>query len=124
MAQSIQFRTTSIRIIFWRMWIRLSDQQAKTELPEKNVRKLISERMCYRLRKTGAQPDRLYAFAKVHKIGTPLKPVLSIPVSSYHNFKKFRTPLFEKLPGANIKISTLDARKKNELICFGRDRTN
>ena len=85
----------------------------KSTLQELRKQELISEGKCYRLRTTGAQPDRLYAFAKVQKIGTPLKPVLSIPGSSYHIFKKIRTPLFEKLPGANIEPSTLDARKEN-----------
>ena len=44
----------------------------------------ISETLYSRLRFTGAQPARLYGLAKVHKLGTPLRPVLSSPGSSYH----------------------------------------
>ena len=68
------------------------------------------------MRTTGAQPARLYGLAKVHKNETPLRPVLSIPGSSYHNFNKFLTPLFEKIPGANIETSTLETRKKREML--------
>ena len=33
----------------------------------------------HRHRKTGSQPARFYGFAKVHKSGGPLRPVLSLP---------------------------------------------
>ena len=45
----------------------------------------ISEKFYHRLRTTGSQPARLYGLDKVHKIWTPLRPVLSIPGSSYEN---------------------------------------
>ena len=54
------------------------------------------------LRSTGAQPARLYGLAKVHKKGTPLRPVLSIPGSRYHKLNKFLTPFFQKIKAANI----------------------
>ena len=55
-----------------------------------------------KLRTTGAQPVELYGLAKVHKKETPHRLVLSIPGSSYHKLNKFLTPLFEKVPGANL----------------------
>ena len=70
----------------------------------------ISEKIYHRLRTTGLQPARLYGLVKVHKIGTPLRPVLSIPCSSYENLKKFLSPFFGKLPGANIETYSKDAR--------------
>ena len=47
----------------------------------------ISEAMYNRLRSTGVQPARLYGLAEVHKQGTSLRPVLSLPGSSYDNLK-------------------------------------
>ena len=52
----------------------------------------IKEKIYHRLRTTGSQPARLYGLAKVHKIGTPLPLVLSIPSSSYENLNKFLSP--------------------------------
>ena len=52
---------------------------------------------------------RLYGLAKVHKIDTKLRPVLSIPGSSYKTSINF-SPFFEKLPGANIETNSKDAR--------------
>ena len=66
----------------------------------------ISEKIYHRLRTTGSQPARFYNLAKLHKIGTPLQPVLSIPGSSYENLNKFLSPFFEKLPGANIETNS------------------
>ena len=43
----------------------------------------IREAMYNWLRSTAAQPARLYGLAKVYKQGTPLRPVLSLPGSSY-----------------------------------------
>ena len=60
----------------------------------------------FRLRTTGSQPARLYELAKIHKSGTPLRPVLSIPGSSYENLNKFLSPIFERLLGANIETNT------------------
>ena len=70
----------------------------------------ISEKIYHMLRTSGWQPARLYGFVNVHKIGTPLRPVLSIPGSSYENFKKVLSPFSEKLPGANIETNSKDAR--------------
>ena len=42
----------------------------------------ISENLYTRMRTTGGQPARLYGSAKMHRVNTPLKPVLSLPGSS------------------------------------------
>ena len=81
----------------------------------------ISEKIYNRLRTTGSQPARLYGLAKVHKIGTPLRPVLSIPSSSYENLNKFLSPFFEKLRGANIETNSKDARAALEATKFDED---
>ena len=51
------------------------------------------------LRSMGAQPARLYGLAKVHKQGTPLHPVLSLPDSSYDNLNKTLAKYFDEIEG-------------------------
>ena len=92
------------------------EKEINGTLLEMKKQDLISDKIYQKLRTTGAQPARLYGLAKVHKNETPLRPVLSIPGSSYHNLNKFLTPLFEKVPGANIETSTLETRKKLEML--------
>ena len=90
----------------------------------------ISEKIYHRLRTTGLQPARLYKLAKVHKIGTPLRPVLSIPGSSYENLNNFLSPFFGKLPCADIETNSKDARaaveatklNEDELVVFFRSK--
>ena len=71
----------------------------------------ISGAMYNRLRSTGAQPARLYGLAKVHKQGTPLRPVLSLPGSSYDNLNKTLAKYFDEIEGANIETNTQMARE-------------
>ena len=70
-----------------------------------------SESLYTRMRSTGGQPARLYGLAKVHKVNTPLRPVLSLPGSSYYNLNKVLAEFFEKIEGANIETNSLDARE-------------
>ena len=46
-----------------------------------------------------------------------------MPGSSYYNLNKFVTPFFDKVPGANIETSTLDARRKLESTELGPDES-
>ena len=94
------------------------ENKVKSFSLEMRRQELISERIEHRLRTTGGQPACLYDLEKFHKTDTPLKPVLSIPGCRYFNLNKFLTSFFEKLPGANIETTTLDARKKSELIAL------
>ena len=71
----------------------------------------ISEALYTRLRSTGAQPARLYGLAKVHKQGTPLRPVLYLPGSSYENLNKALAKHFDEIEGANIETNTQIARE-------------
>ena len=59
----------------------------------------------------------------MHKKGFPLRQVLSIPGSSYYNLNNLLTPLLDKVPGANIETSTLDAQRKIESIKLGPDES-
>ena len=65
----------------------------------------IDEELYKTLRCTGSQPARLYGLVKVHKEGTPLKPVLSLPGSPYEKLNKWLAKLFDNIPGANIETS-------------------
>ena len=71
----------------------------------------ISETLYIRLRLTGAQPARLYGLAKVHKQGTPLRLVLSLPGSSYDNLNKTLAKYFDEIDGASIETNTQMARE-------------
>ena len=63
------------------------------------------------MRSTGGQHARLYGLAKVHNVNTSLRPVLSLPGSSYYNLNKNLAKFFEKIEGANIETISLDERE-------------
>ena len=95
------------------------EKDIKKQLLAMKKKDEISEAMYNRLRLTGAQPARLYGLAKVHKQGTPLRPDLSLPGSSYDNLNKTLAKYFDKIEGANIEMNTQMAREileKTELF--------
>ena len=61
-------------------------------------------------------PPRLYGLAKVHKKNNPLRPVLSLPDSSYYKLNKVLAKLFEKIEGATVETKSLDEREILESI--------
>ena len=65
----------------------------------------ISEALYTWLRSMEEQPARLYGLKKVHKQGTPLPPVLSLPGSSYDPLNKTLAKNFDKIEGANIETN-------------------
>ena len=71
----------------------------------------ISEAKHNGLRSTGARPARLYGLAKKHKQGTPLRPVLYLPGSSYDNLNKTLAKYFDEIEGANIEKNTQMSRE-------------
>ena len=83
---------------------------------------LLSKKYYPKLRSTEAEPARFYGLAKEHKNGIRLRPVLSIPGSSYYNLNKFLSQLVNKV-SANMKTSTLNARKKLESIILVPDES-
>ena len=72
---------------------------------------------------TGGQPARLYGLAKVHKAETPLRPVLSLPGSSYESLNEMLAEFFDNIDGANIETNTKDARETIENIALDPDET-
>ena len=73
-------------------------------------------KMYQRLRFTGSKPAILYGLANVHKKDTQLRPILSIPDSSYKNLNRFLTPLFQNQSGAKMEANTQDARNALESL--------
>ena len=88
-----------------------------------NKRDEISDQLCSKMRSRGGQPARLYGLAKVHKDETPLRPVLSLPGSSYENLNKMLAKLFDNIDGANIETNTKEARETIENIALDPDET-
>ena len=70
---------------------------------------------------TGGQPAHLYGLAKVHKAETPLRPVLSLPGSSYENLNKMLAKFFDNIDGANMETNTKEARETIENVALDPD---
>ena len=56
-------------------------------------------------------PTAWYGLAKVHKDETPLRPVLSLPGSSYENLNKMLAKFFDNIDGANLETNTKEDRE-------------
>ena len=72
---------------------------------------LISENLYQRVRSTGGSPPGFMGWRNLHKVNNPLRPVLSLPGSSYYNLNKVLAKFFEKIEGANIETNSLDSRE-------------
>ena len=82
------------------------EKDINKELLARKKRDKFSETLYTTLRSTGEQPVRLYGLAKVHKQCTLLRPVLSLPGSSYDNLNKTLPKYFDEIEGANIETNT------------------
>ena len=51
----------------------------------------------------------------------PVRPVLSLPGSSYKNLNKMLAKLFDNIDGANLEINTKEARETIENIALDPD---
>ena len=72
----------------------------------------ISEELLSELRPTGSQPPRLYGLAKVHKDGTPLRPIVSMPGSAYQRVAKKIAAWLSLVPECRINTSTEKVAKQ------------
>ena len=66
----------------------------------------ISEEFYQKTRSVGGQPARIYGLAKVHKVGVPLRPIVSMPGSVYDRLGQALAQLVSKLPQAQIACDT------------------
>ena len=88
-----------------------------------NKRDKIKDQLFSKMRSTGGQPARLYGLAKVNKAETLLRPVLSVPGSSYENLNEMLAKFFDNIDGANIETNTKQARETIENIALDPDET-
>ena len=72
---------------------------------------------------TSGIPTAWYGLAKVHNDETPLRPVLSLPGSSYENLNKMLAKFFDNIDGANLETNTKEARETIENIALDLDET-
>ena len=77
-----------------------------------NKRDKIKDQLYSKMRSTGGQPARLYGLAKVNKAETLLRPVLSVPGSSYENLNEMLAKFFDNIDGANIEANFKQAEKQ------------
>ena len=77
--------------------------EALEELKKENK---ISEQLFNKLKPIGSQPPRLYGLAKIHKNNVPLRPVLSMPGSSYYKIAKKVSKWMAVVPECQINTSS------------------
>ena len=87
----------------------------------------ISEALFTKLRPRGSLPPRLYGLAKVHKDNTPMRPVLSMPGSPYHNIGLQVAEWLSQVPECRINSSstsvcdslkTIQLDEQDEVVSF------
>ena len=66
----------------------------------------ISEKLFDELKPVGSQAPRLYGLAKVHKEGTPLRPIVSMPGSAYQPVAKKVAFWLSHVPECKINTSS------------------
>ena len=66
----------------------------------------ISEELYIKLKPMGSQPARIYGTAKIHKKAVPVRPVLSMPGSSYHKIGTFVAESLSEVQECKINSST------------------
>ncbi|XP_066932617.1 voltage-dependent calcium channel subunit alpha-2/delta-3-like [Clytia hemisphaerica] len=74
-----------------------------------------------RLKPIGSQPPRLYGLAKIHKDDVPLRPVLSMPGSSYYKIAKKVTDWLSVVSECNINTSTKEVSESLDEIELDED---
>ena len=82
------------------------EERINEELDKLRDNQLITEELRVEMRSKGAQPPRLYGLAKVHKAAVPLRPVLSMPGSPYHNIAEKVTKWLSVIPESKSQCSS------------------
>ena len=79
----------------------------------------ISAELYKCLKPTGSKPAQLYGLAKVHKEEIPLRPIVSIPGSSYDKIGRWVSKWLEKVPESKINTSTESVKKDIQNLKLG-----
>ncbi len=81
----------------------------------------IGEELFQKLKPVGSQPARLYGLAKVHKKDVPVRPVLSMPGSPYHQVAEQVAEWLAVVPECGINSSTKEISDKISSIRLADD---
>ena len=81
----------------------------------------IEDDLYKKLRSTGAKPARIYGLAKIHKVDTPLRPIVSMPGTAYYNLGKWISNWLEKVPESRINTSSEDVSRDIKNITLNPD---
>lgn len=80
---------------------------------------LISLRHTYELKLRNGHPPKIYGLPKIHKQGTPLRPIVSCIQSPYYNLQKFLANVLQNIVGKttyNVKNSWIFVERIKENI--------
>ena len=103
------------------------EERVVTTLQRLRDNESISEELYGKLKPLGSQPARLYGLAKVHKNATPVRPVLSMPGSSYYNIATCVAGWLSAVDECGINSSTkqisdclghIQLEEEEELVSF------
>jgi len=103
------------------------EERVVTTLQRLRDNESISEELYGKLKPLGSQPARLYGLAKVHKNATPVRPVLSMPGSSYYNIATCVAGWLSAVDECGINSSTkqisdclghIELEEEEELVSF------
>lgn len=70
----------------------------------------------------GSRPPRMYGLSKIHKVGVPLRPIVSRKGTSTYNLTKYSVGLLDPWAGQcdhYIKNSTAFVKIVDSLLCVG-----
>ena len=97
------------------------EDELRKFLVELEERKEITEAVKNLIRPVGSQRPRLYGLPKTHKVGTPLRPILSMIGSPQHNLAKYLNgllqPVVTKYSRYTIRDSFEFAKVIREVSC-------
>ena len=94
------------------------EERIVTLLKELKAKGCIDDNLYKKLKPRGSQPARIYGLAKVHKTTIPLRPVLSMPGTSYYKIGLQVAEWLSVVPECRINSSTksiVDMLKNVEL---------
>ena len=81
----------------------------------------IDDNLYEKLKPIGSQPARLYGLAKAHKSSTPVRPVLSMPGSSYYKIAQCVADWLSVVDECKINSSTKQVSDSLKHIKLGED---
>ena len=82
------------------------EERVLTTLQQLRNDEKISEDLYGKLKPIGSQPARLYGLVKVHKNSTPVRPVLTMPGSSYYKIATYVADWLSAVEECKINSST------------------